>query len=192
MPSRRISSATLKARAGRLLTSRICEADLLIIMLTTRRRKSFWEKTSPEIILYIRQLYTNAMFIAFMISGQYHFLPRITGLRSDKARSSRSTPPIPRLYAAITAGSVMFPLPFPLIHLLAFPTGSTPYALLPMVVIIPPHNFQVARAPEIVRPPFPFLHITNICQWAFSNPIVSHGTGGSETFHIQVNKQLIT
>ena len=73
------------------------------------------------------------MFIAFMISGQYHFLPRFTGLRSDKARSSRSTPPIPRLYAAITAGWVNFPLPFPLILLLAFPTGSTPYALLPMV-----------------------------------------------------------
>ena len=158
MPSRRISSATLKARAGRLLTSRICEADLLIIMLTTRRRKSFWEKTSPEMILYIRQLYTNAMFIAFMISGQYHFLPRITGLRSDKARSSRSTPPIPRLYAAITAGSVMFPLPFPLIHLLAFPTGSTPYALLPMVTTELSFHRTISRLLALLKSydPFPF------------------------------------
>ena len=102
-------------------------------MLTTRRRNFFWDRNSPEMILYIRQLQTNAMFIAFMISGQYHFLPQITGLRSEKAWSSRSTPFIPRLYAAITAGLMMFPLPFPLIHLLAFPTRSTPYAILPMV-----------------------------------------------------------
>ena len=81
----------------------------------------------------IRQLYTNAMFIVFVISGQNHFLPRILGLRSDKAPSSRSMPHIPRLFAEITAGWVMFPLPFLPIHLLSFPTGSTPYALLPMV-----------------------------------------------------------
>ena len=75
------------------------------------------------------------IFNAFMISGQYHFFPRITGFRLDKVRSSRLTPPIPRLYAAITANWVMFPLPFPLIHLLVFPTVSTPYALRPMLTI---------------------------------------------------------
>ena len=85
------------------------------------------------------------MLIAFIISDQYHFLPQIIGLRSDKARSSRSTPLIPRLYAAITAGWVMFPLPFPLIHRLAFPTGSTPYALPPMVTTVLSFRLTISR-----------------------------------------------
>ena len=97
------------------------------------------------------------MFITFMTSGQYHFLPQITGLRSNKARSSKSTQPIPRLYAAITTGWVMFFLLFTLIHLLAFPTGSTPYALLPMVTIKLSFHRIISRLLVLLKSYDPFL-----------------------------------
>ena len=91
-----------------------------------------------------------------MISGQYHFLPRITGLRSGKTRSSRSTPPILRLYTAITARWVMFPLPIPLIQLLAFPTGSTPFALFPMVTTELSFHRTISRLLVLLKSYKPF------------------------------------
>ena len=126
------------------------------------------------------------MFIAFMISGQYHFLPRITGLRSDKARSTRSTPPIPQLYVAITAGWVMFSLSYPLIHLLAFSTGSTSYALLPMVTT--DLSFQQTIFRLLVR----LKSYSPLSLWTVFYPIVPLGTSDSEFFSIQVNEQLKT
>ena len=62
------------------------------------------------------------------------FCHKITGLKSDNAQSNKSTPPIPQLYSAITAGCMIFTLPFPFIHLFALPTGSTPYALLSITI----------------------------------------------------------
>ena len=77
-----------------------------------------------------------------MTYGQYHIFPRITGLKSDNARSSRSTPPVPRLYAVIMADCWIFcfVLPFPQL-----------FALLPV------HDTHVIT-PEIKISPFVFLH----------------------------------
>ena len=79
--------------------------DCLIMKPTMCRLKSFWGIVSPETIRCSRQLYTNAILMAFITNGQYNFFPRMTGLKSDNAASSRSTPPIPRLYAAYAFSS---------------------------------------------------------------------------------------
>ena len=61
------------------------------------------------------------------------FSPRITGLKSENAWLGRSTPLIPRLYAAIMADCWIFCFLFSFLHLFALPVGCTPYALFPIV-----------------------------------------------------------
>ena len=77
------------------------------------------------------QRYTNPRLSTFMIKLQYHFLPLKLGFRSDKAQSTKSTPPIHLLYALMASGCNTITLPLPHLHCFTFPTGSTLTALLP-------------------------------------------------------------
>ena len=136
--------------------------DCLIMIPTTCRLKCFCGIVSPETIRCSSQLYTNAILMAFMTNGQYLFFPRVTGLKSDNAQSSRSTPPIPILYAAITAGCRIFYFFFSF-----YSSLCTSYWLHTIRItsncnnriVIPSYNFNVAITPEIKRSPFVFLHI---------------------------------
>ena len=122
---------------------------------TTCCLKSFFYIVSQKTIRYSHKLYTNAILMAFMTNGQYHFSPWITGLKSNNARSHRSTPPIPWLYAAIKAGCWIFCFPFPFTHLFALPIGCT---ICNGRIVIPSYNFNVAITTEIKRSHFVFLH----------------------------------
>ena len=73
------------------------------------------------------------MFRALITKGQYQFLARIKGVKPDKARLSKSSPPIPWLKAEVITGWFLLLFPRPFTHLLMAATGSTLYALLPSV-----------------------------------------------------------
>ena len=98
---------------------------------TTARRKDFWSPFGFVQNWCNCQQYTNPRLSTFMIKLQYHFLPLKLGFRSDKAQSTKSTPPIHLLYALMAWGCNMFTLPLPHLHHFTFPTGSTLTALLP-------------------------------------------------------------
>ena len=141
-----------------------CGFDCVIMIATVCHLKSFCGLVSPEIIRYSRQLYKNAILMAFMTNGQYHFFPQITGLESNNVRSSRSTPLIPRLYAAITL-NILFPFFF-------CSSLCTSYWLHTIRItsncnhriVIPSYNFNVAITPEIKISPFAFLYFFDINQ----------------------------
>ena len=101
---------------------------------TTAQRKDFW---SPFGFVHNwcnnRQQCTIPRLSVFMIKFQYHFLPLKLGLRSDKARSTKSTPPINLLHALMAWGCDTFTLPLPCFHRFTFTTGSTLTALLPII-----------------------------------------------------------
>ena len=102
--------------------------DYLIMIPGMCRLKSFCSIVSPETIQCSFQLYTDAILMAFMTNGQYQFFPQITDLKSDDARSSRSTPPILRSYAAITVVvKYLFPFFF-------YPSLCISYRLLSIVL----------------------------------------------------------
>ena len=89
--------------------------------------------------------------MTFITNGQYHFFPQNTGLKLNNTRSSRSAPPIRRLYAAITAGCWIFCFRINSIHLFALPTGCTPYALLPIVTTELPFHLTISMLPSLLK-----------------------------------------
>ena len=135
--------------------------DCLIMIPTMCRLKYFCGIVSPEMIPYSHKLYINAILMAFMTSGQYHFFPWITGLKLDNAHSSRSTPPIPWLYAANNSRLLNILFPFSI-----YPSLRTSFWLHTIHIssncnnriVIPSYNFNVAITSEIKRSPFIFLH----------------------------------
>ena len=117
---------------------------------TTARRKDFWSRSGFVHNWCNRQQYTNPRLTAFMIKLQYHFLPLKLGLTSDKARSTKSTPPIHLLYALMAWGCDTFTLPLPRFHRYLFPTGSTLTALLPTVTtLLSFHRISSIRSPDL-------------------------------------------
>ena len=103
---------------------------------TTARRKDFWSPFGFVHNWCNCQQYIYPRLSAFMIKLQYHFLPLKLSLRSDKARSTKSVPPIYLLYALTAWGCDTFTLPSPRFHRFTFPTGSTLTALLPIVTTL--------------------------------------------------------
>ena len=85
-----------------------------------------------------------------MIKLQYHFLPLKLGVRSDKARSTKSTPPIHLLYALMAWGCDTLKLPLSRFHRFTFPTGSTLTALLPIVTtLLSFHQISSIWSPDV-------------------------------------------
>ena len=121
------------------------------MILTMSRLKSFCDIVLPETIRYSHQLYTNAILVAFMTNGQYHFFPQITGLESDNAWSSRPTPPIPWLFAAIAAGCWIFCFSFPFIRHFARLIGCTLYALLPIKTTELSFHLTISILPSLLK-----------------------------------------
>ena len=155
------------------------------------RLKSFCSIVSPETIQCSFQLYTDAILMAFMTNGQYQFFPQITDLKSDDARSSRSTPPILRSYAAITVViKYLFPFFF-------YPSLCISYRLLSIRttsnynnrIVIPSYNFNVAITPDIKRSPFVFLHFFNINWRIIHYRIISHCPSCPESLGFEVTYQ---
>ena len=155
------------------------------------RLKSFCSIVSPETIQCSFQLYTDAILMAFMTNGQYQFFPQITDLKSDNARSSRSTPPILRSYAAITVVvKYLFPFFF-------YPSLCILHRLLSIRttsnynnrIVIPSYNFNVAITPDIRRSPFVFLHFFNINWRIILYPIISHCPSCPESLGFEVTYQ---
>ena len=78
----------------------------------------------------------------------------------------------------------MFCLPFPFIHVLTFPKGSTPYALLPSVTTALPFHGTISISPELLKPDDPrsfFFHVFHVRQRAFHDAVLSHSASCSET-----------
>ena len=97
-----------------------------------------------------RQQYTNPRLSAFMIKLQYHFLPLKLGLRSDKARSTKSLPPIHLMYVLMAWGCDAFTLPLPRFYCFTFPIGSTFTALLPIVTTLLFHQISSIWSPNVM------------------------------------------
>ena len=134
--------------------------NCLIMISTMCRLKSFCGTVSPKTIRYSRQLYANVMLMTFMTNGQYHFFPQITGLKSDNARSSTSTPPIPQLYATRTAGCWIF-FSFSFYPSLCTSNGLHTIHITSSCnnrIVIPSYKSNVGITPEIKKTPFIFLH----------------------------------
>ena len=124
--------------------------NYLILIPTMCRLKFFSDIGSPETTRYSLQLYASAILMAFITKGQYHFFPRISGRKSDNAQC-RSTSPIPRLYAAISAGCWIFCFPFPFIHLFALTIGCTSYALLRTVTTELSFHLTISMLPSLLK-----------------------------------------
>ena len=117
---------------------------------TTARRKDFWSPLGFVHNCYNRQQYTNPGLSVFMINLQYHFLPIKLSLRSEKAPSTKRTPPIHLLYALMAWGCNTFTLPLPRFHYFTFPTGSTLTSLLPIIAtLLSFHGISSIWSPDV-------------------------------------------
>ena len=99
-------------------------------------QKDFWSPFDFVHNWCNHQKYTNPRLSAFMIKLQYHFLPIKLGLRSDKAWSTKSMPPIHLLHVLMAWGCNTFTLPLPRFYCFTFPIGSTFTGLLPIVTTL--------------------------------------------------------
>ena len=147
---------------------------------TAARWKDFWSHFGFVHNWCNRQQYTNPRSSAFMIKLHYHFLPLKLGLRSDKARSTKSTPPIHLLYALMAWGCDTFTLPLPHFHCFTFPTGSALTASLPIVTLLSFH--RISSIWSLILSSVHFLEFFDTLQWATICSVFSKGTRCFEAF----------
>ena len=129
-----------------------------------------------------------------MTNGQFHFFSQITSLKSNNARSIRSTPPIPWLYAEITAGCWIFCFPFPFIYLFALPIGCTLYALLPIVTTELSLHLKISMLSSFLKSKdllLFFFFFFDINQRKLHYPIISHCASCPESLGCEVTYQRI-
>ena len=88
----------------------------------------------------------------------------------------------------------MICLPFPFIHLLAFPKGSAPYALLPSVITALSFHRTILISPKLLKSYDPrsfFFNVFHVRQRAFHDAVLSQSASCTETHLIQIHQELV-